>query len=1250
MKKILSLLLIFLPLTIFSQTDPVKKSTSKYKLGINIGTVWECDDVRWESGSGWGITLERVLNPYENAFLHFSLRGRFLKGESIGIDWQPDSGLANNQTLNDPLKPQLNYQDGIGFVYQNHFTEFTEWTLEGIIGFNKLKQNHRIDFYLFGGIGSTNYYSYTNQLDGTASPYDYLSINSTDKKGILQELDDLRDHSFETPSFGRNGHEVVFTPSLGLGLGYMISDNISIGFEHKVSFPRTDLFDGQQWNHLSLPTGDNDIYHYTSFGFNLYFGIKEKEKKQEKPKTGTYKPVKNTRPEIIINQPDRDPHYSDNCEADIIATIKGIEEKANIRVYKNGALIPAAEYDFFETSHKLYIRQNLDGDTKFRIFAYNSNGNTDKELEITCEEIAERPTVHIIKPSQNNTTAADCLANIVATTSHISNKNQIKISLNGQLLSAADFAFSSLSQEISLNRKINDRSLFIIVVTNDYASATDRITINCGPQGTAPEIHIIQSNSKNINLTSCKSFIEARIHHMESKYGITVRENGNKLSSAYFEYDPRTKKFAFNKEYSNRALISITAQNEYGSATKELSFICTPVKEEDKKPQVIITKPLSDPHQTEEYLADITATVLHIKSKSAISITENGITISSSYYKYDHVNKRLTLEKAISNKSTFVITARNNAGSASGQVTIIGFTKVKLPEIRILSPNTNPYNTKNCSGVLIASINNIASKSEISLVENGREVSSSKFNFQPANQRFTYNYTADNKLSIEIKAVNKAGSASSTVTIICQKEPPPPPPKLYKPEISITLPKTDPFLSVDCKANIKARILHITSVAQVSISENGSTLASTYYTYNVQSQELVINKSITKASTYKISANNKSGTASKSITIDCEPLKKPVISILNPKISPSVAIDCKMKLTAKFENIDSKDQIRVLENGKDVEKSSYSWNPTYKTINLSKKIEENSLFKITASNKAGSVSSQVEFKCSPTLPPTVKITSPAISPFITQNCKVEIIAITSQIKTKSQIKIRENDALIGGESFSFNASTQTIKITTTIVRESNFRITVSNEKGSSQADVLIKCEKAVSKPKVIIKKPAQNPVSISTEKLQVIATVLNISTKSQINITLNGKTIAPSSYNFIAFTKELKMNLSIQQNSTLIIKATNKAGSASGSLNIIYNVVKNPPVITILSPTQNPHNSTSCMADITAKIENISGLENISVLENGNPMHSDFYSWNAGSKQLRIQQDVETKSDFTITASNIDGTDSKTVSVKCVRP
>jgi copper chaperone CopZ len=1352
MKKIVSILLLILPAIVFAQTTD-RKEVAPYRLGGNIGVVWENNnDVPWNNGKGWGLTFHKILNPYEDAPIHLLFGGRYLKGESFGADWQADSGLANNLTFNGSYAPELDYDSSIGYLFQNHHTELKEWSLEAMLSFNQLKMDYNIDFYVFGGLGLCSYYAWTNQLDGSQSQYDYTSITSTTRRSVLKDLDDLRDNSYETPSFSSDGHEIVFTPSLGVGLGYFLTPNISIGIEHKVSFPRTDLFDGQQWDQYSQLEGNDDIYHYTSIGFSLYFGKKRKTVSPRPSPTPT--PSRTLKPEIIINQPSRDPYYSSNCEADIIASIKNIESKKNIRVYRNGSPLPDASYDYFETSKKLYIKEQLEADAKYRIFAYNNSGNASKEIEIKCTPVADRPSVVITRPTENYTTFSDCQAYVVATTTNVSNKNQIEIRENGQLLSIADYNFSSLNQEITINRKISGTVQYVIKVSNDVANASDRITVKCGPQGTPPEITIINKNSQNVSNGKCKVYIEASITNMESKNGISVRENGQKISSAFYSYSPVTKKFILNKEYSGQVNISVTAQNEYGYDIEENSFSCKTYKETELQPQVMITSPTSNPHKTKDYIADITATITNIESKSQIQVSENGNRVSSSFYKYDARYQRFTLQKAIESKSTFVITATNNAGRGSDQITIEGYREVKMPEVVLLAPTTSPYTAKDCKGTIIATINNIQSKSEISLTNNGSPVNPAYYNYQPGNQRFTYDYVIDGKANFLIKASNSAGVATKAViincikstptptptpkskpsiqitkptsnpytssdckaaitallkhvelksdikvyengnilsssyytyhsasgvltinrnmskssiykitvsteggsdtksiSINCQKKDTPPPPSQEKPQISISYPTTNPFKSVDCKAKITAHIKYINSKAQISVYENGSKLSESYFEFNPDNMTLSINRKISKNTTYKITASNGGGSSSISQSINCVVQEKPIVKITNPSSSPKVVTNCVIKLTAKIENIISKSQIKVYENSKELSQSSYSWSVGTKTLSLSKKIGSTSIFKVVASNKAGSASAQAEFRCiEPILAPTVKITSPTSNPYTTANCDVRIVATTTHIKSASQITITDNGKKLSQSEFSFNANSQTINLTRNVLNESTIIIQVANENNSSKAQIRIKCEKPILKPIVNIKTPAGNPVSLKTDQLNVTAKILNIQNKSQITVLLNGQNVTPSAYTFTPYTKELKLRLSIDRNSTLIIKATNKAGTASDSRSITYDVVKKPPIVTIISPTSNPYNSTNCIADITAKIENVSGLDQITVIENGKTMEHYFYTWDASKQQLRIQQDVRTVSSFTIKATNKDGSDSKSISIKCARP
>ena len=54
----------------------------------------------------------------------------------------------------------------------------------------------------------------------------------------------LRDHEYETRAEAVKRPHAVLAPDVGVGIGFMLSQFFSVGFEHKVTFPQTDLFDG----------------------------------------------------------------------------------------------------------------------------------------------------------------------------------------------------------------------------------------------------------------------------------------------------------------------------------------------------------------------------------------------------------------------------------------------------------------------------------------------------------------------------------------------------------------------------------------------------------------------------------------------------------------------------------------------------------------------------------------------------------------------------------------------------------------------------------------------------------------------------------------------------------------------------------------------------------------------------------------------------------------------------------------------
>jgi len=127
-------------------------------------------------------------------------------------------------------------------------------------------------------------------------PYTYAGINSapySDKKNTLKDLKDLLDDSWESqaerdplqPKLGDRPFKVAF--EFGGGVQFKLNNRFNIALEDKITVPKTDLLDGQQWQeNYSGAAGsistiaqsrDYDTYNFLSIGLNYNLGAKSVE-------------------------------------------------------------------------------------------------------------------------------------------------------------------------------------------------------------------------------------------------------------------------------------------------------------------------------------------------------------------------------------------------------------------------------------------------------------------------------------------------------------------------------------------------------------------------------------------------------------------------------------------------------------------------------------------------------------------------------------------------------------------------------------------------------------------------------------------------------------------------------------------------------------------------------------------------------------------------------------------------------------
>ena len=144
-------------------------------------------------------------------------------------------------------------------IYYNYKTNTQELSLQGVITLNNIrfhKGKTGVNFYGFGGIGGMTYAARYNALNANGLPYDFSSIPGvtySNKKDALDALKNLLDDTWETqaerdhlsPKLGDKPFRVAFV--FGGGVQFKLSNRWNIAIEDKVSLPKADLLDGQQW-------------------------------------------------------------------------------------------------------------------------------------------------------------------------------------------------------------------------------------------------------------------------------------------------------------------------------------------------------------------------------------------------------------------------------------------------------------------------------------------------------------------------------------------------------------------------------------------------------------------------------------------------------------------------------------------------------------------------------------------------------------------------------------------------------------------------------------------------------------------------------------------------------------------------------------------------------------------------------------------------------------------------------------------
>lgn len=763
------------------------------------------------------------------------------------------------------------------------------------------------------------------------------------------------------------------------------------------------------------------------------------------------------------------------------------------------------------------------------------------------------------------------------------------------------------------------------------------------PVRTPPVVNFTNPSRSGTTVTNPHYTILANVQHVLNANDLTFTQNGGKITS--FIFNPGKNRFESNVTLQEgQNVFTLTGVNLDGSDSDQTIII---YKEEERiyPPVVNIVDPASSPHTVNQLNYIIRASIQNISSKNQLTVNFNNKPFTAySFQPTGSVNftANVNLQPGV---NTFRITGINEAGTDFDETVII-YTRQPAedtgypPVVTIVTPSTNPYTTSQPTEQVVATVANITSKSQVQVRINGVGTNNFTYNNSTKLVQFTAPLNNGNNI-VSVRATNDFGYDVAETNIYYRQ-----PVQNYPPTVDIITPANDPHTTTNASENIVANTTNITSKSQVEVRING--VSTNNFTFNTSTGLVQFNANLVSGNnSVLIVVTNQDGTDNDSRTIFYrKPVQNnpPSIYITTPAANPHISAVNTANIVATTQNITSKNQIEVKVNGNYT--NNFTFNSTLNRIQLTANLvngSNNVTIKVTNQDGTDSDDRTINYRqpTTPKNPPTVTITTPAGNPHTSNANTVNIVATTTNITSKNQVEVKVNGAVTS--NFTFTPLLNRVQLTANLVAGNNsVVIKVANQDGTDSDDRTITYRKPAevkNPPTVTITTPSGSPHHTEIGTQVVIAKTTNISSKSQIEVKINGINTDNFTFNSLLNTVQFTANLD-EGNNSVYIKVTNQDGTANQGRTIVYKkkeAPKTPPTVTITTPADNPTTSSVNTAVIVAKTTNISNKNQVEVRVNG--ASTTNFTFNALLSSIQLTTNlVSGNNTVNIKVTNQDGT------------
>jgi len=233
--------------------------------------------------------------------------------------------------------------------------------------------------------------------------------------------------------------------------------------------------------------------------------------------------------------------------------------------------------------------------------------------------------------------------------------------------------------------------------------------------------------------------------------------------------------------------------------------------------------------------------------------------------------------------------------------------------------------------------------------------------------------------------------------------------------------------------------------------------------------------------------------------------------------------------------------------------------------------------------------------------PSVNITDPSSDPYRTESPTHTIKATVTNVSGPDDITFFQNG--YPNNRFSYNMNTSSF-IANVRLREgeNGFRIKATNQAATAEDMVNITLENSrvavIPMPTVEFTSPWQSRVTSSSDRIDVTASVKNISSNEDIQLTLNGRN---TSFDYDPVSGRVKTRIMLNEgDNNLLITGSNEAGTAQDQLTIYFSMHEEMalPTVRFINPVV-PVEVNNNRFPLKAVTQNVRGRNDVTMAING---------------------------------------------------